>query len=48
MNVILGIYWLYANQVYIGCKENVIFIPPKIVAEGEVIFALLDIGHRTI
>ncbi|PNX85797.1 hypothetical protein L195_g041871 [Trifolium pratense] len=42
MDVILGMDWLSANSVYLGCKKKIVFIPPENMAEGEVISASLD------
>lgn len=48
IDVVLGMDWLSANQVYIGCREKVIFVPPKTMTEGEVFSTLLDSTHQLI
>jgi hypothetical protein len=48
MDVVLGMDWLSVNQVYIGCKEKEIFVPPKTMTEGEVFSTLFDSTHQLI
>ncbi|PNX98730.1 retrotransposon protein, partial [Trifolium pratense] len=48
MDVILGMDWLSANSVYLGCKEKVVFVPPENMTTGEVIAKLLENAHQMI
>jgi hypothetical protein len=41
LDVVLGMDWLSANIVYIGCAEKNLFIPTEVTAEGRALIALL-------
>jgi hypothetical protein len=46
--VILGIDWLSANYVYIGCAEKNIYMPTENTAEGVALSVLLNNAHQMI
>jgi hypothetical protein len=48
LDVVLGMDWLSANTVYIGCAEKNLFIPTEVTAEGRALTALLQNTHQII
>ncbi|MCH80451.1 retrotransposon protein, partial [Trifolium medium] len=48
LDVILGMDWLSANYVYIGCAEKIIYMPTENTAEGVALSALLNNAHQII
>ena len=48
IDVVLGMDWLSANTVYIGCAEKNLFIPAETFAESRALTALLQNTHQMI
>jgi hypothetical protein len=48
IDVVLGMDWLSANTVYIGCAEKNLFIPTETSAESRALTALLQNTHQMI
>jgi hypothetical protein len=48
LDVILGMDWLSANSVYIGCAEKSIFMPTENTAEGVALSTLLQNTHQMV
>jgi hypothetical protein len=48
LDVVLGMDWLSANTVYIGCAEKNLFIPTEVSAESRALTALLQNTHQMI
>jgi hypothetical protein len=48
IDVVLGMDWLSANIVYIGCAEKNLFIPTEASAESRALTALLQNTHQMI
>jgi hypothetical protein len=48
LDVVLGMDWISANTVYIGCAEKNLFIPTEVSAESRALTALLQNTHQMI
>ncbi|CAJ2628780.1 unnamed protein product [Trifolium pratense] len=48
LDVILGMDWLSANSVYIGCAEKSIYMPTENTAEGVALSTLLQNTHQMV
>ncbi|GAU37258.1 hypothetical protein TSUD_319120 [Trifolium subterraneum] len=48
LNVVLGMDWLSANTVYIGCAEKNLYVPVDVNAESRALTALLHNTHQMI
>ncbi|KAK2449583.1 hypothetical protein QL285_008768 [Trifolium repens] len=48
LDVVLGMDWLSANIVYIGCAEKNLFIPTEVSTESRALTALLQNTHQMI
>ncbi|GAU51348.1 hypothetical protein TSUD_412960 [Trifolium subterraneum] len=48
MDIVLGMDWLSANTVYIGCAEKNLYVPIDLNAESRALTALLQNTHQLI
>ncbi|GAU44275.1 hypothetical protein TSUD_135160 [Trifolium subterraneum] len=48
MDIVLGMDWLFANTVYIGCAEKNLYVPIDPNAESRALTALLQNTHQLI
>ncbi|GAU48779.1 hypothetical protein TSUD_406220 [Trifolium subterraneum] len=48
MDIVLGMDWLSANTVYIGCAEKNLYVPIDLSAESRALTALLQNTHQLI
>ena len=48
LDVILGMDWLSANHVYIGCSEKSIYMPTSSTAEGVALSELLKHTYQMV
>jgi len=48
LDVILGMYWLSTNHVYIGCSEKSIYMPTSNTVEGVALSELLNHTYQMV